>query len=379
MCSRVYCNDKTAARTAGRQERGRAIARGESNCPDTGNAFHALAGNSAHFSCRSRTALVEALFDDPGSAHDPLTSGPAARQFSLAYSEFMPIQGQQEVLFFERDFGLVISNVTYDRDFDYDFVFEDLNFIQFRMEGLSLEHMPAGEALLVNRPGFKLSAAPEGYSQRSRLLASEAWRTITPFFGRETITRLLEEDEGDIRQVMQAFQHWQLQSGQGNHPFTPAVTEALLAVRNCTFTGQFRRLFLEAKTIELLCLVIAFLNEGPSQLADMPLSRRDLARLDEARDIIDRCFANPPTLSALSRMVGINRRKLTSGFRLRFGTTVLRYCVDRRMAYARELLENGTPICEVGERTGYSDQTSFSRAFRQFHGRPPKYFQPHLA
>ncbi|HMM73704.1 MAG TPA: hypothetical protein PKC22_16040, partial [Rhodocyclaceae bacterium] len=105
---------------------------------------------------------------------------------------------------------------------------------------LSLEHMPAGEALLVNRPGFKLSAAPDGDSQRNRLLASERWRTITPFFGRETVIRLLEDDEGDIQRVMQAFQHWQLRNGRGNHPFTSAMTEAMLAVRNA-FSWKQRR------------------------------------------------------------------------------------------------------------------------------------------
>lgn len=336
--------------------------------------FYRKADCPEHFRCFSKSALVDAVAQTRGTGLVPFEA--ADERIALAYSEGMPMQGEQEILFFSSDLGLVTSDVTYDREFDYDFVFENLSFIQFRFEGRSFEDAGTDEALLVHRPGFSVSSAPTGHEKRSRMLLSEPWRTVTPFFGWEAAERLLEEEEGDLQQAAHAFRRWQARHAQVNHPLTPAMSDAAHAVRTCRFTGPLRRAFLEAKTVELLCLAIAFINDGISDRQDVPLSRRDQARLDDARDIMDRHFANPPTLSVLSRMAGLNRRKLTSGFRSRFGTTVLKYCVDRRMSHARELLEGGEAIADVAEKVGYADQTSFSRAFRQFHGRPPKYFQP---
>ncbi|MEI9850540.1 MAG: AraC family transcriptional regulator [Sphingomonas sp.] len=93
------------------------------------------------------------------------------------------------------------------------------------------------------------------------------------------------------------------------------------------------------------------------------------------RDIIDGRFDDPPTLAEIGRMVGLNRKKLALGFRDHFGTSVLQYCLSHRMRIARALLDEGEPLASVAHRTGYSDQASFSRAFRRHHGSAPGSFR----
>lgn len=52
--------------------------------------------------------------------------------------------------------------------------------------------------------------------------------------------------------------------------------------------------------------------------------------------------------------------------------TPIEYCRAVRIARARELLEAGSmPLKRIAESLGYTDVSSFARAFRRVHGVPP--------
>lgn len=86
---------------------------------------------------------------------------------------------------------------------------------------------------------------------------------------------------------------------------------------------------------------------------------------------IDAAPGGPHSIAALSRVGGLNRRKLTEGFKALFGTSVANYVLSQRMSLARPMLESGISVAEVSERVGYRDRTSFSRAFRRVTGQSP--------
>jgi two-component system response regulator YesN len=55
------------------------------------------------------------------------------------------------------------------------------------------------------------------------------------------------------------------------------------------------------------------------------------------------------------------------------GTTVMQYCIEKRIEAARLLLkENRHSIAEIGSIVGYEDHSAFSRAFRRYSGASPK-------
>ncbi len=101
------------------------------------------------------------------------------------------------------------------------------------------------------------------------------------------------------------------------------------------------------------------------------LRQRDIERLLAVRQRIDAAPESPHSLEQLGRWGGLNRRKLTEGFKVLFGITVADYLVSRRMAVARELLQRGESVAVVAEAVGYQDRSSFSRAFRRIHGHSP--------
>jgi AraC-like DNA-binding protein len=104
----------------------------------------------------------------------------------------------------------------------------------------------------------------------------------------------------------------------------------------------------------------------------LSLSKSDRESLERAKEIVDKHISNPITLAKLSRMVYLNEYKLKIGFKALFGKPVYAYLLDKRMEYARLLLENrALHVYEVAEMTGYSDSSSFSKAFFKRYGYRP--------
>jgi len=71
--------------------------------------------------------------------------------------------------------------------------------------------------------------------------------------------------------------------------------------------------------------------------------------------------------------LGISETQLKSGFKTLHGTTVMQYCIDKRMDAAKLLLkDNRHSISEIADIVGYEDHSAFSRAFRRINECSPK-------
>eukprot|EP01037_Dinobryon_pediforme_P026244 gene26244-28697_t len=139
-----------------------------------------------------------------------------------------------------------------------------------------------------------------------------------------------------------------------------------LAVRDCSLDGAAGVTLRGAKSTELLCQTIAALLDDalvPAN-ANAALSERDTRRIVHARDIIDRHWREKLTLDTIAGTCGVNRVKLTSGFRAMFGVSVADAIAERRLGGARQmLLATDLPVSSVGYACGYLSNASFTRAF----------------
>jgi AraC family transcriptional regulator, transcriptional activator of the genes for pyochelin and ferripyochelin receptors len=131
-----------------------------------------------------------------------------------------------------------------------------------------------------------------------------------------------------------------------------------------------------AKAVELTCLLVDHLSIacGDKALCESaPARRRTDGRLHDARELINRRYAEHITLARVAQDVGLNRRALTSGFRRLFGTSVFDYLQKERMERAYVLLQDPTcTIKEVAEAVGYAHPCNFSTAFHSYFGCPPQ-------
>jgi AraC-like DNA-binding protein len=139
---------------------------------------------------------------------------------------------------------------------------------------------------------------------------------------------------------------------------------------SCTLPAAQRRAFIWSRSLELMIDIVS------NALAESETERGGLSRsrsaVRVARDILHREIAHPHTIDSLSYRVSMTRRDFMSSFKEEFGVTFHDYYMDARMSRAASLLnETRVRVTEVSEQVGYTQLSSFSRAFKAFHGVSP--------
>lgn len=148
---------------------------------------------------------------------------------------------------------------------------------------------------------------------------------------------------------------------------------ALRGILECPFEGPARRVYLEAKALELLALQLDYFSETPPKNGEsFRLHPDDVDRVREAADTLAKTMLDPPSLLDLARSVGLNDYKLKAGFKEVFGATAFGYLNEKRMERARLMLEEGEmSVGEVAFAVGFKDHSSFSAAFKKRFGVRP--------
>ncbi len=129
-----------------------------------------------------------------------------------------------------------------------------------------------------------------------------------------------------------------------------------------------------AKSIELLCETVVAIKSGSMIPAstERSLKQCDGQRLVEARRLIDRHWSEKLTLGQIARKCGLNRTKLTRGFRELYRCSIAEALAEKRLGEARrQLLATDLPVGTIGHRSGYSSNASFTRAFGRRFGTSP--------
>lgn len=130
-----------------------------------------------------------------------------------------------------------------------------------------------------------------------------------------------------------------------------------------------------AKFQELICIGLQILKDSKNYVRknteQNPL--RQSEKIRRAVAILNREYAKPPLLPDLANRLGISETQLKNGFKSAQGTTVLQYCIGKRIDAAKLLLnENRSSISDIGDIVGYQDHSAFSRAFRRVTGYSPR-------
>lgn len=159
----------------------------------------------------------------------------------------------------------------------------------------------------------------------------------------------------------------------------PAGLRAIaFAVRDCHFSEAARLVYRGAKSIEALCEILRLHDEDelvPFGAAGS-LSMADSQRLMVARRFIEDKWAEKITLDTIARACGLNRAKLTRGFRDLFSCSVADAIAEQRLGEAKQmLLVTDLPVSSIGYRCGYLNNASFARAFSRHYGVAPTQYR----
>ncbi|MDB5364281.1 MAG: hypothetical protein JWM77_208 [Rhodospirillales bacterium] len=144
---------------------------------------------------------------------------------------------------------------------------------------------------------------------------------------------------------------------------------------DCALNGNARLAYQAAKGIELLCETVANQRLIPLR-ARNGLSLSDSLRIMAARKMIQEQFGHKLTLQVIGRACGLNRAKLTRGFRELFDCSIAEAIAQERLAQAaQQLRTTDKPIGSVGYAAGYLNNASFARAFAKRFGVTPTSFR----
>ena len=162
----------------------------------------------------------------------------------------------------------------------------------------------------------------------------------------------------------------------------PAGHRAIaVAIRDCAMPAAAAVPYRLAKSIELLCEILSSFAAGNVLAAtSSSLSFADCRRIAAARQLIEDRWDKPISLSELARHSGMNRSKLSRGFRDLYGCSVSQAVAERRLTEAqRQLVATDLPVGLIGYRSGYQNNASFSRAFCRRFGVPPSNYRSKAA
>ena len=158
------------------------------------------------------------------------------------------------------------------------------------------------------------------------------------------------------------------------------IRTVMLGILDCTLAEPARETLRAGKCIELLCLVVEALREDALVPANAmgDWSELDTQRIVAARQLIDERWREKLTLDDIARACGLNRTKLTRGFRDLYACTISDAIAEQRLGGARQLLlASDLPISSIGYRCGYLNNASFTRAFSRRFGEAPSQMRVH--
>lgn len=101
-------------------------------------------------------------------------------------------------------------------------------------------------------------------------------------------------------------------------------------------------------------------------------SRQQSALVQQVLSYIGEHLSQSLSLEALADRFFVSKYYLSHTFSAEVGVSLYRYIMLRRLLLARQLLSQGIPAGQVSVSCGFTDYTSFYRAFKSEYGISPR-------
>ncbi|WP_127019276.1 helix-turn-helix domain-containing protein [Flagellimonas beolgyonensis] len=149
---------------------------------------------------------------------------------------------------------------------------------------------------------------------------------------------------------------------------TPDMDRIVDSVFNMKYHGKTKMMFFRSQ-------MTALLSHFFGQLALLQTEKINTTERDKlymAKELLLNNLDNPPSLSELSRQIGLNSYNLKKNFKELFGLPVFKYLQNERLKTAHDLIRNqDATVQEAAWQVGYDSLSSFSNAFEKKFGYRP--------
>ncbi|MCR4735778.1 MAG: AraC family transcriptional regulator [Treponema sp.] len=155
---------------------------------------------------------------------------------------------------------------------------------------------------------------------------------------------------------------------------------------------EYKGIFLEAKMIELVALVLYGISYNYTEINPISqvvesdkdknyisASKTDFAQVESLRRRIQFNPADNYKAVELAQSLSMSESKLTRLFRQIYGTSLHRYVQNQRLEKAASLITEGeVNISEAAVKSGYTNMSHFAKEFQKKFGVTPKKFSKKL-
>ena len=149
---------------------------------------------------------------------------------------------------------------------------------------------------------------------------------------------------------------------------TPDMQQIVDSVFSNRYHGKTRMMFFRSQMTALLSHFFGQL----AQIQTETINSSERQKLEQARTILANNLDNPPSLSDLSRQIGLNTYNLKKNFKELFGLPVFKYLQNQRLTTAHDLIRGQqATVQEAAWQVGYDSLSSFSNAFAKKFGYRP--------
>lgn len=239
-----------------------------------------------------------------------------------------------------------------------------------------------GNLTVTSAPECLIAAQTKGSEFQYESKAISQYRQVTLVIAQSTLCEIWGFDLADLPSpILKLVTGTATGVSFTRLPMTPSLIAVATDILECKFEGTLLDQYLEAKSREAICLIIAGLQPrdematvaGNTSNDASRISARDREQIAQTYAIIEEAYAAPPTIEELAKAVGLNRNKLCAGFFAEYGVTIHELARELRLQKALTLLqEGGVSITEVAHQVGYGHSSNLSTAVKRRFGVSPK-------
>lgn len=121
--------------------------------------------------------------------------------------------------------------------------------------------------------------------------------------------------------------------------------------------------------------ILAHLSRTTFDLHTKPLKAEKPELLDQVLAYVEAHLSDRLTLADIAHQFFVSESTITQTFRKKMGVSFYRCVTQRRLIAAKALIEQGLSMETVAESVGFSDYSSFFRAFKQEYGISPRQYR----